>query len=80
MEFELKIYAIIVPTENDFIIYINNISILQMYVIAQNERILHDVVQRFSEHNFDPPPYSSAPTRKIMIRRNLWVCLWSFNG
>jgi hypothetical protein len=62
MEFELKIYAIIIPTKNDFIIYNNNIGILQMYVIAQNERILHNVVQRLSEHN-----------SKISIHRHIQV-------
>jgi hypothetical protein len=52
MKLGLQNYAIIIPTDNSYSKFNNNmINSLQIYDIAQNYRILHKVVQRLSQHN-----------------------------
>jgi tRNA C32,U32 (ribose-2'-O)-methylase TrmJ len=52
MKLELQNYAVFIPTDNSYIKFNNSkISSLQTYDTAQNYRILHKAVQRFSQHN-----------------------------
>jgi hypothetical protein len=53
MKLGLQNYVIIIPTDNSYIKFNNNkINSLQTYDIAQNYRVLHEVVQCWSQHNF----------------------------
>jgi hypothetical protein len=51
MKLGLQNYVVIIPTENSYIKFNNEISNLQMYNTAQYYRILHTAVQLLSQHN-----------------------------
>jgi hypothetical protein len=52
MKSGLQNYAVIMPIGSSCVKFnSNNISSLQRYDIAQNYGILHEVVQRLSQHN-----------------------------
>jgi hypothetical protein len=50
MKFGLQNYTVIIPTENSYIKFNNMINSLQIHDIAQNYRILHEVIQRLTPH------------------------------
>jgi tRNA C32,U32 (ribose-2'-O)-methylase TrmJ len=52
MKLGLQNYAITIPIDKSYVKFNNNkINSLQIYEISQNYRILHQVVQRLSQHN-----------------------------
>jgi hypothetical protein len=70
MKLVLQNYAIIISIENSCIKFNNEINSLQRYDTAQNYRILHKMAQHLYQHNpnnFEPLPYSKAPSKEIMI-------------